>query len=570
MPITCHSLAAYGLHKLCHPFRQYIQNLPSDQFLILVTSFEEDNTTDRLSLRIFENLEDLARDYNDVEVKRLSRQFPTVNEEARAIGKKEKASIVIWGSYEEAGEQLTSTNANFTLITPPPDAQAEIDYSDKARGETPFSVEEPEQLSLSFPNQISSETNYLTLFTLGLIDYFEDELTQSIASFDRALKVAEELEDRPKLYPSYYYKGNAYLYLENYEQAIDSYDEVVEISPAVKGVLLNRGVALARIEGQEKEALEDINAFVESYPEDIRGYMNQGLIYFLLEDYTSSIASFNEVLEREPKNIVALTNKGKSLMAKGAKEEAIALFNDALDIDPENTTTLSSKALALEEKGMYAEALFLYEKVIDKKSDSPYAYYRKAKILYERENDVDAAIRAYDAALRLDPELFLVAFSKAGMLYQEQMYEEAVSASDIALALQPDQPSSYYVLHTTKGNAFNKLGRYDDALSAFDEASKIDSTDIGVSLGKGIALQRLEMYESAAESYKSAVTLASDELKPNLYKQIALCYSLAGESEQALDFIESYVETTQSVDKDFFDNPGFDSLREDARFTSLL
>ena len=549
---------------------QYIQNLPPDKFLILVTSFEDNNPTDRLSIQIYERLEDLVGGYNDVEVERLSRQFPTVDKEARAIGEQQDASIVIWGSYDEVGEQLVETNANFTLIQPPPDDQVVIDYSDKSRGDAPFQVEELEQVSFSFRNQIAAETNYLTLFTLGLVDYFEDDLDQSIASFDRALEAVKELEDKPELYPSYYYKGNAYLYLENYEQAISSYNEVVSIDPTVKGVLLNRGVALARLEGKEQEALQDINAFIESYPDEIKGHLNQGLIYILLENYTSAIASFDRALKMEPNNDVALVNKGKALMRTGEEEEAIALFDEVIDANPQNAVALRSKAQVLEDQGLHSEALSVYEQVIDIEPENSFAYFKKAGILYEQNNDVAAALEAYNAALEVDPTLFIAAFQKATMFFQEGLYEQSISASDAALALQADQTRSYYTLHTIKGNAFNKLERYEDAISAFDKASEIDSSDVGAPLSRGIALQRLERYVDAAESYELAVTLASSDMKPELYKQIALCYSLGDKPEQAFDSIESYINTTQSIDKEFFDKSGFDSLRGDTRFTELL
>ena len=551
---------------------QRIANMPPKDFLILVTSFEEDNPTNPLSLMVFNQLEDIVEDYEDVKVRHESRHFITEEQEARSFGKDRKASLVIWGSYQSVATDASLSSANFTLVQPPPSEELTIDYSDVSGGSLPLPIQNLKEFPVPILEQVTAETNYLTLFTLGLMEYFDDKPEQSLTSFEKALETIQGLKEKPPLYPLYYYTGNSYLYLSDYQQAVDSYNQVVETSPSTTGVLLNRAVALARLEGREQEALEDIDIFTESYPDNTTGYVNKGLIYFLVEDYAGSIAAFDKVLATEPNNEVALVGKGRALRIAGSEAESIPLFDKALEINSQNVEAIRNKAQALKSQGSYAEALSLFEQLIENEQDSAFAYSKKGDILYEQEGDVNGAIRAYNAALEIDPELFIAALAKARIFYTEDLYEEAITASDVALTIKPANPRSYYDLHVIRGTAFNQLGRYSEALSAFDKAVKFDSSDSNILLGQGAASEGLGKYEKAAEFYERAASSIEEGIKRTaLYKQTVFCYAKAGQTEKALSSLESYVNSTQDIDRDFFNNnAAFDSLRGDTRFAATL
>ena len=97
-------------------------------------------------------------------------------------------------------------------------------------------------------------------------------------------------------------------------------------------------------------------------------------------------------------------------------------------------------------------------------------------------------------------------FKKGDMLAEGKCYEEAVSAYDRALALNPDDPNVWL----KRGNALLRLERYEEALSAYDHASLLDARG-GISFIKGFTLQKLKRYEESISACDRALAL-----NPNL------------------------------------------------------
>jgi tetratricopeptide (TPR) repeat protein len=73
-------------------------------------------------------------------------------------------------------------------------------------------------------------------------------------------------------------RGNAYVVLGNYRQAIEDYDMLIVIRPGLAGAYLNRGFAYAGL-GNYNQAIEDYNMGIEIKPGDSKAYYNRGLLY---------------------------------------------------------------------------------------------------------------------------------------------------------------------------------------------------------------------------------------------------------------------------------------------------
>ena len=70
-------------------------------------------------------------------------------------------------------------------------------------------------------------------------------------------------------------------------------------------------------------------------------------------------------------------------------------------------------------------------------------------------------------------------------------YEEAIKAYDKAIELKPDYQKAWY----NKGIALRKLYSYEEALEAFNKAIEIKPDDHDAWNNKGIALKKLGRYE---------------------------------------------------------------------------
>ena len=80
---------------------------------------------------------------------------------------------------------------------------------------------------------------------------------------------------------------------------------------------------------------------------------------------------------------------------------------------------------------------------------------------------------------------------------------EALVAYKQAIQLDPQYVFAYYF----KGNALNKLQRYEEALAAYDEAIRLDQY-VDAYVGRGNVLRALERYEEALAAYNEAIRLS--------------------------------------------------------------
>ncbi|VXD15618.1 conserved hypothetical protein [Planktothrix serta PCC 8927] len=172
--------------------------------------------------------------------------------------------------------------------------------------------------------------------------------------------------------------GNLFLGNQEYEEAIYSYDKVVEFKPDYHGAWNNRGIASANL-GQLKEAIYSFDKAVEFKPDYHEAWSNRGIALANLGQLEAAIESYDKALEFKPDYHEALEFKpddhqvwnyrGNALVKLGQLELAINSFGKALELNLNDANTLYNKAYA-----------------------------------YALQNQVELAIENLQQAINLDPE----------------------------------------------------------------------------------------------------------------------------------------------------------------------
>ena len=146
----------------------------------------------------------------------------------------------------------------------------------------------------------------------------------SMESIDAYKKVI--ITNPKKNYETYYRKGYAYFNLQDYKQAIESYDEALKLKPNYFNVLKEKGLALYKSQDY-KQAIESYDEALKLKPNDqkIIGYRKEALMRSTEYDEFS---------------------RGLSLYESGKYEEAIECFNRSLEANSKNEQTLYYKGLA--------------------------------------------------------------------------------------------------------------------------------------------------------------------------------------------------------------------------------
>ena len=124
----------------------------------------------------------------------------------------------------------------------------------------------------------------------------------------------------------------------------------------------------------------------------------------------------------------------------------------------------------------------------------------------EETGQLDDALRCYDAAVSLAPDLARAHMNRGNILLARDEAEDALNAYQKALELQPD----YAAAHYNSGNAHTKLNHHEAACAAYERAIQLkpDFTDAHVALG--CALEELGRRDEAAASYRRALEIEPD------------------------------------------------------------
>ena len=136
--------------------------------------------------------------------------------------------------------------------------------------------------------------------------------------------------------------GNAYYYMEQYQDAKNIYDKILNLNPNDPSALTNRGITCGRLKRYD-EALTDLNRSLELRPDDPETLMNRGVTYDDLERYEDALADYNRSLELKPDDSHTLANQGLTCGRLKRYDEALADFNRSLELRPNHPDTLTNR-----------------------------------------------------------------------------------------------------------------------------------------------------------------------------------------------------------------------------------
>lgn len=137
-------------------------------------------------------------------------------------------------------------------------------------------------------------------------------------------------------------RGIAKKNLDQYEEAIEDYNEAIKIDPEYASAYHNRGVAKSEF-GRHEEAIEDLNEALDLSPENVVTYYNRGKAKGLLGLYEEAIEDYNEVIDVNPKHVSSLLNNAEAHIILGEFDQA----REAARKGKANSDSVSDRTKAL-------------------------------------------------------------------------------------------------------------------------------------------------------------------------------------------------------------------------------
>ena len=125
----------------------------------------------------------------------------------------------------------------------------------------------------------------------------KEQLNAAIGHLRRSLEI------HPTYKNPYLLLGNAYIYLENFEKAIEEYQNGLKLDPQFKDIKVNIALAyreMGRIYGQQKndmpKAIENLEKAVGYNPKDGQAYSNLGTCYGMTGQTQKAIDALERAL----------------------------------------------------------------------------------------------------------------------------------------------------------------------------------------------------------------------------------------------------------------------------------
>lgn len=183
------------------------------------------------------------------------------------------------------------------------------------------------------------------------------------------------------------------------------------------------------------------------------------------ERVDEAIALYGEILRDNPASLKAHNNLGVLFDELGKHETAVQHFEEALRVDPENVEVLTNHAGALTALGRFDEAAAMLRR-----------------------------------ALRLAPDDIQARLGTGVLSFRRGLYEQA--ETELGWVCDQDArsgPAFYY-----RGEALNRIGRFDEAVEPLERASELLPADPRPFYTLGHLYDRRSLPAEAAEMYRRA------------------------------------------------------------------
>lgn len=124
----------------------------------------------------------------------------------------------------------------------------------------------------------------------------------------------------------------------------------------------------------------------------------------------------------------------------------------------------------------------------------------------EAKGDLDKAIRYYDKAIQLKPDLHAAYYNRGNAYFQKGEVDNAIKNFTTAIELKPDYTDAYY----NRGTTYLRKGELDNAIKDLTTAIELKPDFFGAYNNRGFAHRKKDEFDKAIQNYDKAIRLNPD------------------------------------------------------------
>ncbi|MCP3962175.1 MAG: tetratricopeptide repeat protein [bacterium] len=369
-------------------------------------------------------------------------------------------------------------------------------------------------------------------------------------SIDMAMAVVQGLANEEGDFSEVDYLGFVLSQLGEVDGAVDQLEEALRIQatdaasldPASEEAARQRLIQ-ARLhyvvggllvnQRDDEAARSHFETALELAPELLDPRIKLGNIAARAERFDEAIAAYSEALNRNPASSAALLKRAAARMSQGQEPQAIADLEQLLANEPGHVEARLRLARALEQSAdaegarrQYLAALELDLSI----SERALTQYHLGE-LGRKTGDLDEAIRRYEEAVDLDPELVDARFQLATALGRQRRFEDAARRYRELIELEPQHLRG----RLGEATALNLVGRHADARDKLE--SGLMAMPGSLELTHTLARLLASCEDRAQRDGERAVELAQEAVAAQATlvhgETLAMAFAEAGSFEEA-------------------------------------
>ena len=298
----------------------------------------------------------------------------------------------------------------------------------------------------------------------GLDYHRKGRLREAIAAYGRCLAID------PSNASALQFAAAAEVALGQTAAAVEHARRAAALAPRDTGLIENVASVLL-MAGDIAGAVALCDRTLVSQPRNIRLLYARAVGHFKLKQYRLALTDFDAVVVLDPRHADALSERGACLAQLGEYEAAVASIERALKLTPDKADAHFNLGYLLSILRRPAEARAPLERAFHLRPR-----YTEAVTLWaggmaalKRQEEGLATCKAM---IERDPSFEGGYGGVATLLNSLGARDEAIGFADQAVALAPDKIS----LHRIRGEILQELRRWSEAVSAYEQAYRLDPT----------------------------------------------------------------------------------------------
>jgi tetratricopeptide (TPR) repeat protein len=435
-------------------------------------------------------------------------------------------------------------------------------------------------------NEIEQNNLWYSML-LASIYHQEGKIDSAIVCYEKAVKAYPEKEELQVSLAKLYTQN------KNYDKArnlLNKLDEKYGVNERTTLSLIENLMA----DGKRKEALVKVQQLLVQNPDDIvfNGYL--AAIYRDQGDIQKAKDVYNQLIARNPDNPGIQLSLCEFLVSeknfeelfellnivivnpKISRDEKISLISDLMENDDiikeqgnkmelairimeanyiDDDIILLLRPEFLQNENKTDEAASRLEEIIKDNPDNYYAWEKLLLVYYNLKNFEKLQIRGMECATKYNRSII------AKMLYATAAMEN----EDFTIALEELRKADILAgenkelklqVQTLKADTYYRMKNYTEAFKAFDEALKLDNSDLTVMNNYAYYLAEQDMNLKEAE--KMAKDVIESEKENNTYLDTyAWVLYKRGKTREAAKIMEKIINSGQQADAEYFEHYGY-------------